>query len=148
MSARVVAILAVMAAWPAYASPATAAPPPGLQSVRRMDDRLVELQLRTSHVDGPTGVRVLLPRGYATSKRRYPVPYLLHGAIDDDRSWTAKGDAERITAGLPLIVVMPDSGPGGGYTNWYNGGAGGRPAREGYHIAVAPGRTDSGDTHR
>jgi esterase/lipase superfamily enzyme len=29
---------------------------------------------------------------------------------------------------------MPDSGPTGGYTNWYNGGAGGPPEWESYHI--------------
>ena len=66
---------------------------------------------------------MLLPRGYARSARRYPVLYLLHGAVDDYRSWTTKGDAEALTAGLPLIVVMPDAGPGGWYTDWLRGRA-------------------------
>ena len=60
--------------------------------------------------------------------------YLLHGAVDDYRSWTDKGDAEALTAGRPLIVVMPDSGPGGGYVNWWNGGLRGPPAWETYHV--------------
>ena len=116
------------------ASAAAAASPLKLQSERHIDDRLVELRLRTSHVEGSTAVRVLLPESYAGSKRRYPVLYLLHGAIDNYTAWTAKGDAERLTAGLPLIVVMPDSGLGGGYTDWYNGGSGGPPAWESYHV--------------
>ena len=129
---RLVALAA--AVWLALAAAAVAAPPLKLRSERRLDDRLVQLQLRSSHVRGPTEVRVLLPEGYTRSRRRYPVLYLLHGALDDYTAWTAKGDAERLTAGLPLIVVMPDSGPGGGYTNWFNGGAGRPPAWESYHI--------------
>jgi S-formylglutathione hydrolase FrmB len=106
-----------------------------LESRRQIDPRLVELTFTTPQVAGPTGVRILLPGGYdASGKTRYPVLYLLHGAIDDYRSWTDKGDAEAITAGEKLIVVMPDSGPGGGYTNWFNDGAFGEPAWETYHL--------------
>ncbi|MQA75193.1 MAG: hypothetical protein GEU88_12755 [Solirubrobacterales bacterium] len=102
---------------------------------RRLDPRLLELTLRTPAVAQPTGVRVLLPTGYrAHPKRRYPVLYLLHGAFDDFRSWTEDGDAEALTAGLPLIVVMPDSGAGMGYVDWYNGGRFGPPAWETYHV--------------
>jgi hypothetical protein len=80
-------------------------------------------------------VRVLLPGGYASSgERRYPVLYLLHGSVDDYRSWTDKGDAEHLTAGLPMIVVMPDAGSGGFYSDWYNNGAGGPPEWETYHV--------------
>jgi S-formylglutathione hydrolase FrmB len=105
-----------------------------LVSSKRLDDRLTELTLRTPAVAGDTRVRVLLPAGYATSKRRYPVLYLLHGALNGEEAWTEQGDAEAITAGLPLIVVMPDSGQGGGYTDWFNGGAGGPPQWERYHV--------------
>jgi S-formylglutathione hydrolase FrmB len=104
-------------------------------SRRQLDTRLVQLTFATPAVSGPTNVRVLLPAGYiAHPERRYPVLYLLHGAIDNYTSWTNKGAAEQITASYPLIVVMPDTGPGGGYTNWYNGGAGGPPEWETYHI--------------
>jgi S-formylglutathione hydrolase FrmB len=111
-----------------------AANPLRLRSAHRLGSRLSELTLSTPAVTGDTRARVLLPRGYASSRRRYPVLYLLHGANDDYRSWTDKGDAEAITAGRPLIVVMPDTGAVGGYTDWYNGGAGGRPAWEAYHV--------------
>ena len=104
-------------------------------AVDRLDPRLVDITLTTKALSGPTHVRVLPPSGYdPSSSTRYPVLYLLHGALDDYRSWTNKGDAERLTAGLPLIVVTPDGGGGGWYTDWVNGGAGGPPEWETYHV--------------
>jgi S-formylglutathione hydrolase FrmB len=106
-----------------------------LQSDKQVDARLHELTFTTPAVSGETKVRVLLPTGYdASGKTRYPVLYLLHGAVDNYASWTDKGDAAAITANAPLIVVMPDSGPSGGYVDWYNGGAFGPPMWETYHV--------------
>lgn len=55
-----------------------------------------------------------LPPGYSTSKARFPVLYLLHGALDWEKAWLEKGDFEAIVARLfgegavgDLIVVMP-----------------------------------------
>ena len=108
----------------------------------RLSPRLLDLTLHPSTplLKTPdTHVRVLLPAGYdASAPRRYPVLYLLHGGADDYRSWTrpadGKGDAEKATAALELIVVMPDAGQGGWYTDWYNNGAGGPPMWESYHV--------------
>ena len=99
-----------------------------------LSDRLTELTFRTPALAAPTKVRILLPADYASSERRYPVLLLLHGAADDFRSWTDKGDAENLTKGLPLIVVMPDGGMGGFYSDWFNRGAGGPPMWETFHI--------------
>ena len=80
-------------------------------------------------------MRVLLPAGYRSQpERRYPVLYLLHGASGDQTLDHRQGDAEALTAKLPLIVVMPDGGRGGFYTNWFNNGAGGEPRWEDWHI--------------
>jgi S-formylglutathione hydrolase FrmB len=126
---------ALVAALCAAGATAPAAPAASVVDTRRIDDRLLELTLRTTALTAPTKVRVLLPDGYARSAgRRYPVLYLLHGAGDDFTSWTRSGDAERTTAGLPLIVVMPDGGRGGWYTDWRNGGRGGPPRWESYHV--------------
>lgn len=106
-----------------------------LLSVQQLDSRLEQLAFKTPAVAGTTDVRILLPTGYrAHRRRRYPVLYLLHGALDNYSAWTDKGEAEAVTAGFPLIVVMPDSGPSGGYTNWLHNGAGGPPEWETYHI--------------
>src|SRR2546423_483341 len=109
----------------------------GLQLIgsQPLSARLIELTMRTDALTADTKVRVLLPDHYDPSGRtRYPVLYLLHGALDDYRAWTDKGDAAAITAGLPLIVVMPDGGSEGNYVDWYNFGAGGPPRWETYHI--------------
>jgi S-formylglutathione hydrolase FrmB len=120
----------------APAALAADATPLQLVSSTSLDTRLSELTFHTPAVSGDTKVRVLVPAGYdASGATRYPVLLLLHGAQDDYRSWTDEGDAEAITAGLRAIVVMPDSGTGGGYTDWYNGGAFGPPAWETYHLS-------------
>ena len=101
----------------------------------RVDARLQDWTLRASALDGVTGVRILLPTGYgADPRRRYPVLYLLHGADSDYRSWTRYGDAEAITAHVPMIVVMPDGGTMGWYTDWYAGDKPVHPAWETYHV--------------
>ncbi|MEQ1439754.1 alpha/beta hydrolase family protein [Fontimonas sp. SYSU GA230001] len=84
---------------------------------------------------GSPRVRVLLPSGYEGSSQRYPVLYLLHGAVGNYKVWVDRLDAEALTADLPLIVVMPDGGPVGLYSDWYNNGLGGIPMYETYHIA-------------
>jgi S-formylglutathione hydrolase FrmB len=101
----------------------------------RLDARLQDWTLRTPALDGVTRVRILLPAGYRDdARRRYPVLYLLHGADSDYRSWTRYGDAEAITARARLIVVMPDGGTMGWYTDWYTGERPVRPLWETYHV--------------
>ena len=136
---RGLAALAVLAVSlpPLAPSAASAATAGGVRVVasQRIDARLLELTVRTPALAAATKVRVLLPAGYAAAQhRRYPVLYLLHGASGSYRDWTRSGEVERLTAGKPLIVVMPDGGRGGWYTNWYNGGKAGAPAWETYHV--------------
>src|SRR5262249_55077663 len=42
----------------------------------------------------------------------WAVFYLLHGLSDDHTIWMRRTSIERYVAGLPLVVVMPDGGPG------------------------------------
>jgi enterochelin esterase-like enzyme len=56
-----------------------------------------------------------LPPGYESSKRRYPVLYLLHGGGGDEDAWISNGRAPQILdnliasgKALPMIVVMPN----------------------------------------
>jgi diacylglycerol O-acyltransferase / trehalose O-mycolyltransferase len=102
---------------------------------QRLSARLEDWTLRTPALSEPTRVRVLLPTGYgAEPRRRYPVLYLLHGASSDYRAWTRYGDAEAITARAPMIVVMPDGGAMGWYTDWYQGERPVQPRWETYHV--------------
>jgi enterochelin esterase-like enzyme len=70
---------------------------------------------------------VYLPPDYATSGRRYPVVYLLHGYTDNESGWIQFGEislaADRAIADReipPMIIVMPD----GGVTFYINDAAG------------------------
>ena len=102
---------------------------------QRRSARLEEWTLRTPALREPTRLRVLLPVGYGSDRRRrYPVLYLLHGADSDYRAWTRDGDAEAITARTPMIVVMPDGGAMGWYTDWYQGDRPVQPRWETYHV--------------
>lgn len=101
-----------------------------------VDPRLMDITVSTSALPAPTGVRVLIPNGYDPSQAtHYPVLYLLHGGFGSYTDWTTYGDIEQLSVGMPLIVVMPDGGPGGWYTNWSNYGAGGPPEWQTFHIA-------------
>lgn len=69
-------------------------------------------------------VHVYTPPGYAQSPESYPVVYLLHGSGDDDRHWSALGQANVIADNLlaagravPAVVVMPEGHPAGGPSN-------------------------------
>jgi len=137
------AALAVLAAGAAMAGaePAALGDDHGIHvaSVRQLDARQLDVQVSTAALQRPVDVRILLPDGYGDDpQRRYPVLYLFHGTSGRPSDWINFGNAEQTTAGLPLIVVLPDAGfdgdGGGWFTNWYNGGAGGQPMWETFHI--------------
>lgn len=138
---RRVALVVVAVALLVFAAPARSTPA-GLDGLAltasdRLGPRLEELRFTTPALVGETSVRVLLPDGYddpANASQRYPVLYLLHGGGGSFRDWTEQGDAEALTAGLPLIVVMPDGSGFGNYVDWWNFGAGGPPMWETYHL--------------
>ena len=64
---------------------------------------------------------IYLPSDYNTSKRNYPVLYLLHGYTDNETNWIQMGQmktiADRAIANeeaVPMIIVMPDA-----WDTWY-----------------------------
>ncbi|MFJ5778860.1 alpha/beta hydrolase [Streptomyces sp. NPDC093094] len=90
---------------------------------RRLDERTVDLTVRSPAVGADVPVRVLLPASYDDApERERPVLYLLQGAHDDHTSWTRETDVEEFLAGQEVITVMPSSGPTGIPTDWWNYG--------------------------
>jgi S-formylglutathione hydrolase FrmB/LysM repeat protein len=90
----------------------------GLRIVDRNenDPRLWYYRFQTAAIGWNPGVNVLLPDDYHTSGRTYPVLYMFHGGNDDFRSFDFMG-IRAWTAGKPIIVVMPDGGHAGWYSN-------------------------------
>jgi S-formylglutathione hydrolase FrmB len=75
-------------------------------------------------------VRLLLQRGWSrTAKRTWPVVYLLHGGSENYKSWTKNTDVEKLSSRHGVIVVMPEGGSNGGYTDWLVG-----PQWETFHL--------------
>jgi putative tributyrin esterase len=62
--------------------------------------------------------RVLLPKNYDGSSRRYPALYLLHGLTGDFEDWTTRTNIAEYVRDLPFVVVMPD-----GENSWYTNAA-------------------------
>lgn len=92
----------------------------GLRIVDRNenDPRLWYYRFQTSAIGWNPGVNVLLPDDYRTSGRTYPVLYLFHGGGTDQdfRTFDFLGIRD-LTAGKPIIIVMPDGGHAGWYSN-------------------------------
>src|SRR3954453_19319840 len=102
---------ALLAAAPAHALSLRDGSGLTVKTKEQLTARLHSVTVTTKALPGAARVDVLLPDGYAAHpKRRYPVLYLFHGTSGGAHDWPESGDAEKTTAGLPLIVVMPDIG--------------------------------------
>ncbi|WP_326656234.1 alpha/beta hydrolase [Streptomyces sp. NBC_00385] len=109
----------------------------GLRIVDRNegDPRMRYYRFATDAIGWDPAVNVLLPDGYHTDGRRYPVLYLLHGGgTDQDFITFDRAGIRAWTAGRPVIVVMPDGGHAGWYSNPVGSNAGPRNW-ETFHIA-------------
>lgn len=77
------------------------------------------VEMAAPHLGGmKVGFNIILPRDYASSTRRYPVLYLLHGYTDHYPAWVSYSGITQYARGYPQIVVMPE-GDNGFYTNSY-----------------------------
>jgi S-formylglutathione hydrolase FrmB len=117
-------------------APVASAAPAGLElrSTRTLSPRLTELRVYSPALAHEANVRVLTPDGFDPDRDHLPVLWLLHGGFGSSADWTTAGDAEALTAGLPMIVVMPDAGTGGWYTDWLRGTPEGPQRWETFHL--------------
>jgi diacylglycerol O-acyltransferase/trehalose O-mycolyltransferase len=110
--------------------------------VTTVDARTRDLTIESPAFGSPFGVvlvRLLLPARFdAQPSTRWPVLYLLCGGYPGEHTdWTQNTDVETLTAPTDLLVVMPDAaadGVDGWYSDWWNGGAGGPPKWETFHL--------------
>ncbi|UZI33341.1 alpha/beta hydrolase [Streptomyces sp. VB1] len=113
-------------------------PPPGIQVTgeRWIGDRLLELTVRSAALEGAGTVRLLTPDGWEDRGpgERWPVLYLLAGGHGDPEAWTEDYAVERLPHLRDVLVVMPSMPLFGFYSDWWNGGAGGAPRVESFHL--------------
>ncbi|MEO3785722.1 alpha/beta hydrolase family protein [Actinocorallia sp. B10E7] len=98
----------------------------------RLGDRLLRLTVRADAI-GPQelSVHVLLPRSWpaggtgstraARTTRAWPLLTLHHGGLDDSSSWIRHTDVVELSRDDDVLIVMPDGGRAGGYTDWRRG---------------------------
>ncbi|MEW2447813.1 alpha/beta hydrolase family protein [Streptomyces parvulus] len=118
--------------------PHTSRPGAEVVAVTRVADRQVDLSVRSTALGGRTvKVRLLTPDGWNPSarhhRRHWPTLWLLHGCCGDYTSWTAMTDVARTDSLRDVLVVMPEAGWNGWYSDWWNHGNGGDPAWETFH---------------
>lgn len=107
---------------------------PGLQLVVHENyGRMEYYRFQSDAIAWQPSVNVLLPDGYWTSGKRYPVMYLLHGGQQNFLKFDQQDDIRGLTAGRDLIVVMPDGGAAGWYSNPVNANNGNH-SWEHFHI--------------
>jgi S-formylglutathione hydrolase FrmB len=120
-------------------APATSTPVAGAAATviaeRRAGPRLVDLRVRSRALGTTARVRLLTPAGWRGSRgtRRWPVLVLLHGCCDSYRSWSHFTDIARLPALRRVLVVMPEGGAVGFYSDWRDG-----PGWETFHTRELP----------
>ncbi|GAA2807599.1 hypothetical protein GCM10010441_35430 [Kitasatospora paracochleata] len=97
---------------------------PNIPADTATDFRITVTSAQVANAPGTVGhhLRIVLPSDYyADPGKRYPVLYLLHGSPGDPCDYfngdrMPKFDGIRSSSGM--IIVMPDGGSRGWYTNW------------------------------
>jgi S-formylglutathione hydrolase FrmB len=136
MSRRVVALLlaALAGGCGGGSRPARPPPAPGVIAQHQVAPRQLDLEVRSPALGETAKVRLLTPVGWRRSApRRWPVLYLLHGCCDSYESWTRSTDIARLPELRHVLVVMPEGGDAGFYSNWRDG-----PRWEDFHLRELP----------
>ncbi|HET9172310.1 MAG TPA: alpha/beta hydrolase-fold protein, partial [Actinospica sp.] len=112
-------------------APITVEPPAGtaddgayVQSETWLDPRMADLKVGSLSVGALVPVRIIVPASWSADSdgETWPVLFLLHGAHDNYTAWTRETDIESFVADKNVIVAMPEDGPTGIPTRWWNGG--------------------------
>lgn len=93
-----------------------------ITAVSELDARTLDLTVQSRAMGSSVPVRVILPKSWMSEpSRTFPVLYMLHGGADDYTSWTRETDVEALAENSDVLVVMPDGGKYGYYSDWYVG---------------------------
>ena len=105
-----------------------------IKAVEPISDRIMDLTIQSPAMGGFAVARLILPADYdsAPPSKTWPVLMLLHGAT------RSHADFSDINAAPDALIVAPDGGAYGWYSDWWNGGKGGPPAYETFHLVELP----------
>lgn len=121
--------------------PARAVPRPvgdGAEVVaeKRVAPRELDLTVSSPALGTTAKVRLLTPDGWRQgSSRHWPTLWLLHGCCGGYASWSTRTDVASIARLRHVLVVMPEAGDTGFYSDWLHHGAGGAPGWETFHLS-------------
>jgi diacylglycerol O-acyltransferase / trehalose O-mycolyltransferase len=138
-TAVTLALLTVgMAACTSSQAPQAVGPPDRparVVATQTLGPRVRDLTIDSPALGRSAKVRLLLPRRFqAQPHRRWPVLWLLHGCCDTYESWTRSTDVEELAGLADVLVVMPEAGQVGFYSDWYQRGQGGPSRWESFHL--------------
>jgi alpha-glucoside transport system permease protein len=109
--------------------------PARVVATQTVGPRVRDLTIDSPALGRSAKVRLLLPRRFqAQPNRRWPVLWLLHGCCDTYQSWTRSTDVEELAGLAEVLVVMPEAGQVGFYSDWYERGQGGPSRWETFHL--------------
>ncbi|MFD1931819.1 alpha/beta hydrolase-fold protein [Nonomuraea mangrovi] len=95
----------------------------------KREGRLVTLEVDSAAVGGRAEIQILLPTGWRPGTA-WPVLYLLDGCCRyAGTAWVTDGRADEVTRDARAIVVMPEAGYAGFYSDWLDG-----PQWETFHL--------------
>jgi S-formylglutathione hydrolase FrmB len=90
-----------------------------ITAVREISHRVRDLTISSPAVGQSVPVRIILPKSwYTRTNATFPVLYMLHGGDDDYTSWTRETDIEELAESSDFLIVMPDGGRYGYYSDW------------------------------
>lgn len=106
-----------------------------ITGVTRVNSRQFDVTIASPALGAQVKTRVMVPKGWTSrTTKTWPVVYAYHGGNNNFRSWTKDSNIEQVVGPYDAMVVMPEGGWNGSYTNWWNGGKGGIPEWETFHI--------------
>ena len=109
--------------------------PARVVATQTISPRVRDLTIESPALGRSAKVRLLLPRRFsAEPSRRWPALWLLHGCCDTYQSWTRSTDVEELAGLADVLVVMPEAGQVGFYSDWYARGQGGPSRWETFHL--------------
>lgn len=128
MLPRLLVALLLLVSGPCGGPPAPAQPKGFHVVSEEKSGRRVGLTVHSPALGADAKVEVLLPEKWRPGTT-WPVLYLLEGCCHRDIDWIQLGEAEEITKDADVIVVVPEGGEAGFYSDWRKG-----PKWETFHL--------------